>query len=177
MTKITQSEIDADFARLVGDFSTEGESGDDGDTITTDQLADLIGLGVNQTLALARANRIPRLRKGRFNRRDAVRAYIAYIKQNPVGRGASSPALTLAKTRTAEAQAEKLETANAIARREFVAAADVEREWASVLRDVRAAMLALPSRVQQRLAHLTIHDITTIDREIRDALVEIAHVD
>lgn len=39
---------------------------------------------------------------------------------------------------------------------------------------VRSNMLALPSRVQQRLGHLTAHDLAEIDREIRDSLEELS---
>ena len=56
---------------------------------------------------------------------------------------------------------------------ELVDAAEVETAWSGVLRTVRAGMLAVPSRVQQRLPHLTAHDVTEIDAEVRDALTEI----
>lgn len=49
----------------------------------------------------------------------------------------------------------------------------VEAEWSGVLRTVRAGMLAVPSRVQQRLPHLTAHDVAQIDAEVRAALVEV----
>jgi phage terminase Nu1 subunit (DNA packaging protein) len=48
----------------------------------------------------------------------------------------------------------------------------VEREWREVLSLVRSKMLAIPSRLQQRLAHLTPYDISEIDREVRAALTE-----
>jgi phage terminase Nu1 subunit (DNA packaging protein) len=34
-------------------------------------------------------------------------------------------------------------------------------------------MLAVPSRVSQRLPHLSAHDVGKIDREFRDALAEV----
>lgn len=161
--------MEADIEELVGAVRRQPQ------TITTDELADLLDLSSGRVLGLARAGHIPRVSAGRFDRRDAVRAYCNYARKNPAGRGASNPEYTAAKTRAAEAQAEKLETANAVARRELIPAVEVEREWSAILRDVRAAMLALPTRLQQRLGHLTTHDITTIDREIRDTLEEIAH--
>jgi len=45
-------------------------------------------------------------------------------------------------------------------------------EWSGVLWTVRAGMLAVPSRFQQRLPHLSAHDVAEIDREIREALTE-----
>ena len=50
-------------------------------------------------------------------------------------------------------------------------AAAVEAEWSGVLRNVRAGMLAVPSRA--RLPHLTPHDIAEIDAEVRAVLTEI----
>jgi terminase small subunit / prophage DNA-packing protein len=52
-------------------------------------------------------------------------------------------------------------------------AAEVENEWSGVLRTVRAGMLAVPSRVAQRLPHLTAHDVAEIDAEVREVLTEI----
>ena len=52
--------------------------------------------------------------------------------------------------------------------------AEVERAWGSILRDVRAAMLAIPARIQQQLGTLTPHDVDIIDREVRTALEETA---
>ena len=42
-----------------------------------------------------------------------------------------------------------------------------------MLRTVRAGMLAVPSRVSQRLPHLTAHDVAEIDAEVRTVLTEI----
>ena len=45
--------------------------------------------------------------------------------------------------------------------------------WGGVLRTVRAGMLAVPSRVSQRLPHLSAHDVAEIDAEVRALLTEI----
>jgi phage terminase Nu1 subunit (DNA packaging protein) len=34
-------------------------------------------------------------------------------------------------------------------------------------------MLAVPTRAAQRLPHLTAHDVSEIDREVRDVLTEV----
>lgn len=94
----------------------------------------------------------------------------------PRGRSANQTLLA-EKVRLSRAQADKLEIANAAARRELLPAAAVEAEWANVLRDVRAALLALPSRIGSRLPALTPHDIGVIEREVRDVLTEMAHAD
>lgn len=144
-----------------------------GVTVTTDQLADLLGLTPRHVQTLTRQGIVRRTAPARYDRDDCVRAYCADLRRKASGKGVFNQEYTAAKTRAAEAQAEKLETANAVSRRELIPADAVEREWVAILRDVRAAMLALPSRVQQRLLHLTAYDLTTIDREIRDALAEL----
>jgi phage terminase Nu1 subunit (DNA packaging protein) len=79
------------------------------------------------------------------------------------------------KIRLARAQAEKVEIQNATSRGELIPAGDIEREWASIVRDLRATLLALPSRIQQRLPHLSARDIAAIDGEIRHAMTDIAN--
>jgi phage terminase Nu1 subunit (DNA packaging protein) len=40
--------------------------------------------------------------------------------------------------------------------------------------EIRASMLALPSRDRMRLPHLTAFDISELDREVRDVLTEMS---
>jgi phage terminase Nu1 subunit (DNA packaging protein) len=92
-------------------------------------------------------------------------------EHKPRNRSATTdPEYLAAKIKLANEQAEKIAVQNAAARRALLPAKAVEAEWSSILREVRAGMLALPSRLQQRLPHLSLHDVATIDREIRDAL-------
>lgn len=72
----------------------------------------------------------------------------------------------------AQADAQELKVQEAQGR--LLSSADVERQWSSILRDVRSAVLALPSRVQQRLGHLSAADVSALDLEIRDLLTELA---
>jgi phage terminase Nu1 subunit (DNA packaging protein) len=81
---------------------------------------------------------------------------------------------TAQRARLASAQADLAELKAAEKRGELLPAAEVTAEWSSVLRSVRAGLLAVPSRVGARLPHLTATDVAEIDREIRDALAELA---
>lgn len=170
-TDLDSLTVEEAIARYVGS-GPSGRWQSDGDVISTDQLADILGLTANRVNVLVRQGHIPRIGKGRFDRREAVRGYCEHIRKQASGRGAANSELTEQKTRLAREQADRAEMQNAIARRELIPAAEVEREWALVLRDVRAAMLAVPPRVQQRLGHLTAHDVAAVDREIREALLE-----
>ncbi|MEC5321754.1 hypothetical protein [Aurantimonas sp. A3-2-R12] len=151
--------MEADIEALVG---TVGKQ-----PITTDELADLLDLSVNRVLMLARSGHIPRVSKGRFERRAAVRGYIAYLRENPVGRKSADPALADERRRLVREQADREAHRNAVARGELVAAADVKAEWESILTDVRAAVLAIPSRLPDL-------DRERLDHEIRSALEALA---
>ena len=143
------------------------------DAISTAALADLLGASVAKVRELAREGLLQKTGIDRFDRRQAVRAYCQRLRE--LGRrGATDPEYLAEKTRLAREQADKIAVQNAAARGELLPAKAVEAEWSTILRDVRAAMLALPSRLQQRLGHLGPHDVQTIDREIRDALAEAA---
>ena len=87
----------------------------------------------------------------------------------------SSGGLTAQRERIAKGQADKLEMQNAATRRELLPAGEVAEEWSNILRLVRSRMLAAPSRIQKTLGHLSAHDLDIIDREIRDALEELAN--
>lgn len=80
---------------------------------------------------------------------------------------------TAERGRLAAAQADLATIKAAKLRGELVEAAAVEAEWAGVLRAVRAAMLAVPSRCAARLPHLSKHDVAEIDAEIRAGLGDI----
>lgn len=163
---------------LVGDDTrTESVTPTGKEIITIDQLADLLGITANRVGVLTREGHIPRVSRGRYQRRLAVRGYCEHLRKQASGRGAANPEYTEQKTRLAREQADKAEMQNAIARRELIPALQVEREWSAILRDVRAAMLAIPSRFQQRVGAITAHDASILSREIRNALVEIASID
>ena len=136
-------------------------------------LGEWLGLTPNRISALARDGVIPRTADKRFDLQVAIRAYCDHARAGSSGRRVDSE-LAAEKLRAAKATAEKLETANAKARGELAALSAFEREWAGILGDVRAALLALPSRAASRLGHLTPHDVKTLDREVRSILEELA---
>ncbi|MFC4667128.1 DNA packaging protein [Seohaeicola nanhaiensis] len=145
-----------------------------GEPLSASELADWLGLTPNRVHALGRDGVLPRIDGTRYPLRPAILAYCEHARSLAKGKQVDAE-LASEKLRLAKANAEKAETANAKARGDLIAAVEVEREWAAVLRGVRAAMLALPSRVAQRLGHLSPHDVAEIDREVRDALEELAN--
>ncbi len=118
------------------------------------------------------------LSKNSYDLAATVRAYVQHLRGTASGRGGEEHVLTLTgeRARLSRAQAEAVEMKNAVARAELVPAADVERAWGDVLRQVRARILAVPSRLRQSLT-LAPADVELIDRELRAALMELGHAD
>lgn len=98
-----------------------------------------------------------------FDTRGAVAAYLRFSRR------ANTSDLESEKLRLATAQAEKIELQNAAARGELIPADVVRHEWVSTAADLRASLLALPSRVASRLG-LDRATQAAIDSELREAL-------
>ena len=139
-------------------------------------LAELFGISTRAIRGLAKDGTLRRMERGAYGFAESVQAYCARLRDTAAGRGGESATntLTAERARLAREQAEGQAMKNAALRRDLVPAADVEREWSDVLRTVRAGVLAVPSRVQQRLPHLSAHDVAEIDREVRAALTQVA---
>ena len=146
-----------------------------GKPVTAAHLGEVVGITDRAVRELGRRGIVPRLADGRYPIRAAIRAYCAWMREAAAGRGQMGPksSLTAERLRLVREQADRAALGNAQARGELVPAAAVEAEWASVATALRARLLALPSRVNQRLPHLTAAEVEAIDREVRDALTEL----
>lgn len=130
-------------------------------------------LGVSETRSRDLAARVwVKVGRDRYDARASIAAHVADMGME--AKRSATPELDAEKLRLAREQADKLALANAKARGDLLDAADVAREWASVLRDVRAAVLAAPSRIGSRLPHLSAHDVGEIGRELAAALSDLA---
>lgn len=141
--------------------------------ITAAELGVYLGLTPARVNGLARDGRIPRRDDGTFNPRAAIYAYVQSVRT----RGstlAANPELNEQKVRLAAASALKIELQNRRAAGELLAAAEVEREWADMLRTVRAGVLSLPGRIGQRIGKATPADLAAITDECRAVLGELA---
>jgi terminase small subunit / prophage DNA-packing protein len=148
-------------------------------TMTTSDLSDLFGLSQRAVRDLSARGIITPVRRGRFELAASVRGYVEHLRSVASGRGGEVAVLELSAERAKLAHEQTIghQLKNAALRRELVEADQVRSEWATLLRTIRAGMLAVPSRCQQRLAHLTAADVAVIDREVRDALTETAKND
>ncbi len=139
------------------------------------KLAEWLGLTPNRVSALARDGVIPRTADKRFNLQAAIRAYCEHARAGATGRRVDSE-LAAEKLRAAKATAEKLELQNAKARGDLLDGKQVANEWRSIITDLRAAVLAVPSRVASRVG-LDRAATAALDFEIRDSMEAIADDD
>jgi terminase small subunit / prophage DNA-packing protein len=126
-------------------------------TTTHGALAELFGISKKAVNELAARGIIVRSGNG-YALKASVRGYCDHLRKLATGRGgeAAISAGTTERARPASAQADIAETKAAKLRGSLVEAAEVEAAWGGVLRTVRAGCLAVPSRVAQRLLHLTL---------------------
>lgn len=143
------------------------------------ELAQLLGVSASQVRYLAKEGIAVRVKPSQYATRPTVANYVARLSERAkkAGNPKGNAQLDAEKLRATKAQADKIELANAKARGDLVPAAEVERAWSNVLRDVRSALLAVPSRIGARLPHLSAHDVAAVEREIKAALEGLANGD
>ena len=135
-------------------------------------LCDLFGITPGALTGLVKRGIAVKLGHDAYDLTASTRAYLEHLRGTASGRGGEEQVLTLTgeRARLARAQAEAAELKNAQTRGELVKADQVVTEWRGILTDLRAELLALPSRIGTRLPHMTPTDISIIDRELRDIL-------
>ncbi len=149
----------------------------DAKIVTAAALADLIGVSPRTVADLTKRGVMVKAGAHGYVLRKSVRGYVDYLRKSLAGRGGETgiATATAERARLAKEQADNLALRNAAMRGTLLDAAAAEREWSDILRMVRAGCLAVPSRAAQRLPHLSAHDLTEIDAEIRVVLTELGN--
>lgn len=141
-------------------------------------MAALFSLSLSQVRTKAREGVFVRSGRGRYDVEKSVQLYVVRLRESAsrAGRPATdaNDELKQERTRLAREQADATALKNAQLRSELVPVAETLRAWQVVLRDVRAGMLAVPSRYAASQPHLTAHDIEALTAEIKHALEGIA---
>lgn len=139
-------------------------------------LCDLLGLTPAALTGLCKRDLAFRIGYDAYDLGATVHAYVKHLRGTASGRGNEAAVLTLTgeRARLARAQAEGAELKNAERRGELVSADETVRAWATVLGDLRAELLALPSRLGAQMPHLTAADIAAISAELRASLEALA---
>lgn len=167
MKPISEAELEA-----IDDLVGVPPARDNGQNVSAPELANWIGLTPNRCHALARDGIVPRNPDSTFPLKRAVRAYADHARAGALGRRAEGQ-LAEEKIRLAREGADKVALQNAKARGEMIPTAEVARAWSEVVTDLRAAVLAIPSRVAGRCG-LDRRAAAALDEEIRVALGAVA---
>lgn len=162
--------------RILDELGLEGERVH---RIGGKDLCDLLALSSGALTDLKKRGIAVHLGHDAYDLAATVRAYVQHLRGVASGRGGEEHTanLTAERARLAREQADAVALKNAALRGDLVPAADVTREWAEVLRKVRAGVLAVPSRVRAALPQLTAADVAVLDAEIRATLEGLAHGD
>jgi phage terminase Nu1 subunit (DNA packaging protein) len=132
-------------------------------------LAGLLGITTRRLGQLHEEGIAVKVDRGLYDAAATVQAMLAHAGGKAAGKAVELD-FDRERARLAAAQADGHELKNAVTRGELVPVEDVEREWGDVLRKVRASMLAVTSRVRQRISGMDTAQAAILDREIRDAL-------
>ncbi|WAC26272.1 hypothetical protein [Ancylobacter sp. SL191] len=144
--------------------------------MTADDLAGLLGIAPRTVRELAARGLVVKAGRGRYDLAASVASYCGHLREQAAGRaGDAQASLAVERARQAKEAADNLALRNAEMRGELVPASQVTAVWSGTLRRLRARILAVPPRVNQRLPFLKAHDVAEIDAELREALTEIAH--
>ncbi|WP_107339771.1 terminase small subunit [Agrobacterium pusense] len=139
------------------------------------QLAAFLGITPATVRTMARDGLALKAGRGRYDVAETVRVYAGNLRTRATGRPApDNDALKAERLRLTAAQATREEIRVEQQRGLLIASDEVARQWANVLRDVRNALLAVPSRCGASLPHLSAADIATLEREIHAALEALA---
>lgn len=144
--------------------------------ISRNHLASVFGVSTRTVNDLETRGIIVKFGFDTYDQSKCTTAYCNHLREIAAGRGgeAAGQSLVSERARLAKQQADAHEIKNAKLRGDLLAADDVAREWTAIMQKLRAGLLAIPARAQQRLMHLTVHDVSELDLEIRAALGELA---
>ncbi len=137
---------------------------------TSAELGEWLGLTSSRVNQLARDSVLPRVDHHgsfAFPLKESVRPYADYLRNRDTR--SADPLLAAEKLRVAAGQADKLDIQNQKSRGELIPANAVRAEWLSVAADLRARLLAVPSRVAAKLS-LDRPATAALDVELRRAM-------
>jgi phage terminase Nu1 subunit (DNA packaging protein) len=140
--------------------------------LKTAELALLLGLTQRRVNQLAEEGVVVRVSHGVVDGPASIQNFIATVtnraKEKEVDLDEAKEAARLKKE-----QADNWELKNAKLRKELLPVEEVTRVWSEQIASIRSGLLAVVSRVRQRIS-LSPEDALVLDEEIRDAMTKLA---
>jgi terminase small subunit / prophage DNA-packing protein len=140
--------------------------------LKTAEVALLLGLTPRRVNQLAEEGIMVRLGHGEFDGPASIQAFVAQAGNR--GRDIENKIdKEREEARLKKEQADTQELKNAKLRKELLPIGEVERVWSEQISSIRSGLLAVVSRVRQRVS-LSVEDAVILDEEIRSAMVKLA---
>lgn len=144
------------------------------ESVPTAVIAAAFDVSTRRIAQLADDGVVVRAGRGRFDLIASTANYCRRLREVASGRGENAPDLTAERTRLAKEQADRIAIENEAKRGKTLDAEEAELRWADEIVKLRARLLAIPGQVALALPHLTKHELSEIDRVLRDAMTSIA---
>ncbi len=118
-------------------------------------ISSLLMLSDRRVQQLTKEGVIPKAERGRYELRPAVQGYIRYLQERTHGHSSSPADYHVEKARLVRAQADRAEVELNELNGSLVSCADVEEQWADLLANMKARLLALPAKLAPLLVQET----------------------
>ena len=109
---------------------------------------------------------------GQFLFDTSVRNYVRHLREVAAGRQGSELNAIDENARLKIAQRKNYELKNAALEGELISMDDLKEAWGVIVGTLKAMVLSIPSRCQEKLPHLPLADIEAIRKVARKVLVE-----
>jgi phage terminase Nu1 subunit (DNA packaging protein) len=148
----------------------------DGPTYPIETIAKLLDLTGRQVQSLAAQGILPKAERGQYEIVPVVQAYIRYLRDRSPSGDSKNAEFQASRTRLLTARARRAESEIELLGGSLLQREAVEVAWGSIILNMRAQLLALPSSYAPALHRAkTMVDVAAILRDaINDTLAEIA---
>lgn len=137
---------------------------------------DLTERRVNQ---LVKDGVLPKTERGRYELIPVVKAYVNFLRNNSVNSDVGADDYAAQRTRLTKAKADMAEMEKLQMEDSLIPADDVENAWDTMVSNMRAKMLSLPSKVAT--AVFVAEDVSeakrTIKEQVNEALAELSSIE
>jgi phage terminase Nu1 subunit (DNA packaging protein) len=141
--------------------------------VTRQSLAGLLDLDLSSIAELTRSGILVGSGvRGRYLLAPSVRNYVRHLREIAAGRQGNELNAVDENARLKIAQRRNYDLKNAALEGALVSMDDLTEAWGVVVGTIKAMVLSIPSRCQEKLPHLPLGDIEAIRKVARKVLVE-----
>jgi phage terminase Nu1 subunit (DNA packaging protein) len=145
--------------------------------ITGQSLAGLLDLDVRSITELKRSGIVVGSGvRGRYLLAPSVRNYVRHLREIAAGRQGNELNAVDENARLKIVQRKNYELKNAALEGALVSMDDLTEAWGAIVGTIKAMVLSIPARCQEKLPHLPLGDVEAIRRVARKVLLETSSV-